>query len=215
MNLESQLKRAQLALTPGLEDQKQSLGDPDIAAQKQLEHQLRKEKIAVEEKLRNYITFLTESAHDLRAPFSVIMGYSEMFMNGQHKANGEDYTSEYATSIYASSQYLFNLINDLLDMCAIDAEKLDLFEALISVDEIIENAHTMISARAETANLNFVISVAPDLPLIFVDTHRINQAIVNVLSNAVKFTKSTGRIDLCAFKNASGHLEIQDRKSVV
>jgi len=161
-----------------------------------------------EEKLRNYTVFLSSHAHDLRSPFTVIMGYAEMFSGGFHRANGEDYTKEYAASILSSSQHLLNLINDILDVCNIDAEQLQLFETPTDVRSLIEDAELMVHERGETKNLNFVISIAPDLCPIFIDHQRIRQALVNILSNSVKFTARDGRIDLSAFRNSQGDLEI-------
>lgn len=209
MNLENHLQQTNTALTNHqipLKTKTPDVSDSILAQAR--EHQLRKAKIAAEEKLRNYATFISSNAHDLRSPFNVIMGYAEMFTQGFHQVNGEDYTHEYATSILSSAQHLLNLIDDLLDVCNIDAEQLQLLETATNIESLIENAAVMVQDRASSDNINFVIAIAPNLPPIFLDQQRICQALTNILSNAVKFTHQNGRIDLTAFKNTHGDLEI-------
>jgi len=171
-------------------------------------HQLSKDKMIAEETLRNYVTYLSSNAHDLRNAFSVIIGYSEMFLDGMHITTGEDFTNEYAGSILSSSHYLFNLINDLVDLSKIDAAQLALHEELIDVKSLIKEVGSKMEERRKKANLSFNVSVAPNLPHIFLDDQRIQQAILNLLSNAIKFTLPGGQIDLSAFKNKAGCLEI-------
>lgn len=180
----------------------------DIASHQHLEHQLRKDKMLAEEKLRNLSTYLASNAHDLKTPFNVIMGYSQMFLDGCHTVQGNDFTKEYATAILASSEHLYNLVTDLIDLCNIDAQALDLNERAISVEDLIQHTVAMVQDRVDAASLTLAVSVAADLPPIFLDNQRITQAILNLLSNAIKFTLSGGQINLTAFNNNGGELEI-------
>ena len=128
---------------------------PEITERRRMEHQLRKEKIAAEEKVRNYARFLAGMSHDLRTPMNAIMGYADMLRLGVHKAHGEDQSKAFAEAIMTAGSHLLDLINDFLDLYRIDAEKLDLREESVSANELLEDAAVMIRERAESAGIDF------------------------------------------------------------
>ncbi|PCI39345.1 MAG: hypothetical protein COB46_08970 [Rhodospirillaceae bacterium] len=186
----------------------QTSASQTVADHQHHEHQLRKDKMIAEEKLRNLSTYLAANSHNLTSPFSVIIGYAEMFLDDMHKVQGTDFTKEYATAILSSSQHLFNLVTDLIDVCNIDAEDLQLHEHETILQDLVDGVVMRIQERLKTANLTLVVSVADDLPMIYLDDQRISQAILNLLSNAIKFSLHGGQINLTVFKNIRNELEV-------
>lgn len=180
-----------------------------LAERQNGENTMSKEKVLVKEKIRDYATYVAGHAHDLRSPLNAIARFADMFILGYHKAGGEDRTAEYADAIKTSSDHLVHLINDLLDICRIDADKLELREGFVAVETFLANAAVMIRGRAEKADLTFNITVAPDLPYYYLDGQRMTQAVLNLLSNAVKFTPAGGKIELTAKQNKRNDLIIK------
>lgn len=180
----------------------------ELAYNKRKVYQLRKKKMAVEEELRNYATFLAGNAHDLRTPLNAILGYSDMFLLGLHIVHDEDRTHDYASAIKTSAHLLSSLINDLLDVCKIDAAKLELREENIDVHSLVEDAAMMIHERARASGIVFDVSCSVGISPIYVDRKRLLQAILNLLSNAVKFTPEGGNVDLVATQSANGGVDI-------
>jgi two-component system cell cycle sensor histidine kinase PleC len=124
-----------------------------------------------------------------------------------HLKDDKDCAPEYAGHILQSAGHLLSLINDILDLSKIDAEKLELHEDLIDVSQLAEDAARMIRDRAESAGVNFEITIRPDLPPVHADYRRMLQALLNILSNAIKFTPEGGFVTMIAGAGRHGGLE--------
>jgi signal transduction histidine kinase len=181
----------------------------EVAERKRMEHQLRKEKILAEEKARNFASFLAGVSHELRTPLNAIVGFSELIKSGLHHKDGIDRAPEYAENILGAAGHLLELINDILDLSKIDAEKLELHEDLIEVSQLAEDAARMIRDRADEAGVIFEVTVRPDLPPVHADYRRMLQAVLNLLSNAIKFTPEGGFVSMIAGAGRHGGLEFR------
>ncbi len=172
----------------------------DVTERKAQEHALVAARQRAEAASRAKSTFLANMSHELRTPLNAIMGFADMML---HKTFGElpSRYEEYARLIHGSGQHLLALISDLLDMAKIEAGKLVLqFEPVNLVDvldECMELMRTVAEAKdvALTAKTH---SATPGRIALRADRRAIKQVILNVLSNAVKFTPAGGRVSIAA-----------------
>jgi len=142
--------------------------------------------------------FLTNVSHELRTPLNAIIGFSEVMSKGMLGPIDNKKYLEYATDISNSGHHLLALINDILDLAKIEAGKLELREELIDLKSAINSCFAIMKERATLAEVNMKASVPDTLPQILVDELKVKQIIINMLSNAVKFTPRGGHIRVAA-----------------
>jgi len=148
--------------------------------------------------------FLANMSHELRTPLNAINGFSEIMAAELFGPVGDKYKG-YAGDILKSGQHLLNLINDILDMAKIEAGKMTLHYEAVSLHEVCEDAVRLMRGKAQDAGLTLSIE-ADDLPDIEADHRGVKQIMLNLISNAVKFTPDGGAITLSIrpFKGAAG-----------
>ena len=142
--------------------------------------------------------FLANMSHELRTPLNAIIGFSEMMTSGMFGALGDRRYEEYAQDIHASGQHLLALINDILDMAKIEAGKMTLRPERLDVAELVEDALRLVRTRLEAGAIKLVLDLEPDLPDLIADERAIKQVLLNLLSNAMKFTPAGGRVTVGA-----------------
>jgi len=142
--------------------------------------------------------FLANMSHELRTPLNAVIGFSDIIKHEMFGAVGSDIYLEYAGHIKDSGEHLLNLINDILDMSAIEAGKLDLRKVEINIQSLVDTCLRLVSERAEQKRLTITTNIKKKLPTLYGDERRIKQIIINLLSNAVKFTPKKGLINLSA-----------------
>lgn len=137
--------------------------------------------------------FLSRMSHEMRTPLNAIIG-----MTGIAKASSDPEKREYCLKkIDSASTHLLGVINDILDMSKIEANKFELSDAEFNLEAMLMRVVNVVNFRVEEKNQNFIINIAPDTPLSLVsDEQRLAQVIANLLSNAVKFTPENGTIRL-------------------
>jgi two-component system cell cycle sensor histidine kinase PleC len=154
--------------------------------------------------------FLANMSHELRTPLNAINGFSEIMSSEMFGSLGHPRYKEYASDILNSGQHLLSLINDVLDMSKIEAGKMTLRFEPVAVDEITEDAMRLMRQRAEKAGLRLKVQMPP-LPEIEADFRALKQVLLNLLTNAVKFTPQGGAITVSASADdKSLHLTVAD-----
>ena len=138
--------------------------------------------------------FLANMSHELRTPLNAIIGYSELLQLLAARKNDTTYTAD-LERIQKAGKHLLALINDVLDIAKIEAGKMQLEREVFSVSTILDEIQETIRPLAERNSNALEIYVAPKLPPIVADSVRLKQCLLNLLSNACKFTHS-GRISL-------------------
>jgi hypothetical protein len=151
--------------------------------------------------------FLANMSHELRTPLNAIMGFAEMLDSGMFgELNGKQ--SEYVRDISMSGRHLLSLINTVLDMAKIEAGRFELHEELLELDSIFDDAVTFLGLQARQGDIA-LRQIAPDnLPLLLADRRALLQVVLNLLTNAVHFTKAGGSITLSAMLIEDGGLDI-------
>ncbi|MBS0274105.1 MAG: hypothetical protein JSR55_06820, partial [Proteobacteria bacterium] len=136
--------------------------------------------------------FLASMSHELRTPLNAVIGFSEVLAAESFGPIGNPRYREYARDIHNSGEHLLSLINDILDLSRLDAGKADLYEEDIDVSDLITDVVRMVSGLAEKSKLILRASVAPDVSSLYADKRRMRQILINLLSNACKFTPPEG-----------------------
>ena len=150
--------------------------------------------------------FLANMSHELRTPLNAIIGFSDIIKHQMFGAIGADTYLDYAGHIKDSGEHLLNLINDILDVSAIEAGKMDLREEEVKVEEAVDSCLRLVNERAKSKSLVLTRDIAENLPSFFADERRIKQILINLLSNSVKFTPRGGRITVGARLDGRGGL---------
>ncbi|QDV53854.1 ATP-binding protein [Gimesia fumaroli] len=130
--------------------------------------------------------FLANMSHEIRTPMTAILGFAEIMRQKNHDAE----TMRYIDTIKKNGEYLLELINDILDVSKIEADKLDVEAIQCSLIELIEDVKTLMEIRALDKGLELSIIIDGKIPSwIQSDPIRLRQILINLLSNAIKFTK--------------------------
>jgi two-component system cell cycle sensor histidine kinase PleC len=140
--------------------------------------------------------FLASMSHELRTPLNAILGFSEVMENELLGPLQNATYREYVSDIHRSGDHLLNLINEILDLSRIEAGRYELKEELVSLREIAEDCIGMIELKARNKGIVIERQYERILPRIWVDEKSIRQVILNLMSNAVKFTPTGGHITL-------------------
>ncbi|NBB51044.1 PAS domain S-box protein [Rhizobium sp. CRIBSB] len=143
--------------------------------------------------------FLANMSHELRTPLNAILGFSEILLAGMFGPVGSPKYEEYAKDIHESGKHLLNVINDILDMSKIEAGQMKIRCETIDLCPLIEESMRLTAIPAEEKNITVEQRVEPGLSLV-ADRRAIKQILLNILSNAVKFTDEGGKIALRARK---------------
>jgi signal transduction histidine kinase len=138
--------------------------------------------------------FLANMSHELRTPMNAILGFVEMVLDGIY---GEvpNHLKEPLTDIQTNGKHLLRLINDVLDLSKIEAGRMDLVLAEYSVQDVVDTVRASLQSLALEKGLEFVAAAQDDIPLAYGDGRRIAQCLMNLVGNALKFTKQ-GRVSV-------------------
>lgn len=153
--------------------------------------------------------FLAQMSHELRTPLNGILGYTQILLR---EKNLNERQSTGLHVIQKSGEHLLTLINDVLDLAKIDANKMELSPQDILLEKFLLVINEMIGVKAAQKNLEFVYEASPGLPrIIHADERRLRQVLLNLLDNAIKFTDQ-GRVTFRISRPASGRLrfEVED-----
>lgn len=146
---------------------------------------LRLEKYAADEANRAKSSFLADMSHEIRTPINAILGMNEMIGRESDSSN----VREYSRNIESSGRNLLNLINSILDFSKIEDGKMEIVPVRYSLKELITYLVNSIQERADSKGLKLILDIDPGLPSeLYGDDVRINQVIMNLLTNAVKYT---------------------------
>jgi signal transduction histidine kinase len=165
------------------------------------------EKLKEADRLKN--EFVATISHELRTPLNSIIGFTKLILNEIDGPLNELQRTD-LTAIYTSSQHLLSLVNDVLDFSKIAAGKMELHKEMLDFREIVVGIMATTLALMGDRNIELVDEVDEDLPTVYADRVRIRQVILNLMSNAVKFTEK-GSITLRA-KRITEEVESDGRR---
>ena len=155
--------------------------------------ELENEKKKTEDANDTLKRFLATFSHELRAPLNAIVGFSEILTTGM-KDLPQPKVSEFMKNINESGKHLQDLINDILDLSKIEAGKMELHIEAYPVSYFIETVERVMHAAIHHKNIKVIFDVAPDIDQLVVDQTRFKQILVNLVSNAVKYSHPNGTV---------------------
>ena len=175
----------------------------------ELIEQLRAARDAAEQANQAKSSFLANMSHELRTPLNAILGFSEMIKLGMFGKKSESRQIEYAGFIHDSGTHLLDLINDILDLSKAEAGKLELHEEQFNLRPLVENCIQLLAPAAEKADIKVVgpVRKAGD-PVLLADERKMRQILLNLLSNAMKFTPAGGSVTVSYKVAGNGGLSL-------
>ena len=147
---------------------------------------------AAESANRAKTRFLSNMSHDIRTPMNAIIGFTTL---AELHIDDKSAVENYLGKISMSGKHLLSLINDVLDMSRIESGKVSIEENPLSLTDLVYNLQTIVQVDAAEKQLEFNVKVNIEHKNIFADKLRLNRLLLNILSNAVKFTNPGGKID--------------------
>ncbi|MEW6200525.1 MAG: ATP-binding protein, partial [bacterium] len=142
--------------------------------------------------------FVNIASHELRTPLSSIKIYTEFLLEGQEN---EDTEKEYLSIIADETERLTNLVNDMLDLSRIESGKIKISKETVNISEIIDKSIEILAPSAESKNVNIHKIMPPEFPDIFADKNMIQQVIINLVSNSIKYSDTNKDVHISAEKN--------------
>ncbi|WP_176787778.1 PAS domain-containing sensor histidine kinase [Roseospirillum parvum] len=180
----------------------------EIEAMKRTEADLERARREAERASQAKSEFLAGMSHELRTPLNSIIGFASLLLEMGERSLSPGRGREYLRDIEGSGRHLLGLINDILDLSAIEAGKVELASETLDVAEVLDEAARLIAPRAADAGVVFEVQAPSGLPSLLADRRRVLQVLLNLLSNAVKFTPAGGRVGLTAAPEPGGGLVI-------
>ena len=189
----------------------------DITARKDSLKAMKKAKIAAEKANLAKSTFIAHISHELRSPLNAILGFSQVMLRDIHVTDNQ---KENLNIILRSGEHLLSLINEVLDLSKIEAGQMSLNPKNFDLWALLGDMEDMFSLRAVDKGLSLMIQVAEDIPShINTDEMKLRQVLINLLSNALKFTKKGEiilkvkeicRLDPTTMEQSMLHFEVTD-----
>jgi two-component system cell cycle sensor histidine kinase PleC len=140
--------------------------------------------------------FLATMSHELRTPLNAILGFSEVLKGELFGPHSVASYRDYSNDIHSSGQHLLMLINEILDLSRVEAGRYELKEESVSLVGVAQDCRHLLKLRAEKRDIHLVETVEPSLPRIWADERALRQVVLNLLTNAIKFTPQGGQVSL-------------------
>ncbi|MDJ1157946.1 PAS domain S-box protein [Chelatococcus sp. SYSU_G07232] len=183
----------------------------DMTAAKKAEAELLAAKKAAEEASAQKSDFLAKMSHEIRTPLNAIIGFAEVMLEERFGPLANERYKEYLADIHASGGHVISLVNDLLDLAKIEAGRMDLSFTSVNLNEIVSNCVALMQPQANRDRIVLRTSLAAKLPPVVADERSMRQIVLNVLSNAVKFTDAGGQVIVSTALTDRGEVALRIR----
>jgi PAS domain S-box-containing protein len=183
----------------------------DITHWKKVEADLTDAKRAAEDSSAHKTDFLARISHEIRTPLNAIIGFSQVMMTESFGPLGNDRYKQYVKDINASGEHVVSLVNDLLDLSKVASGKLELNFGSVDLNAIVSACVSMIQPQANAGKVIVRSQLAASLPPVVADDRSIRQILLNLLSNAAKFTEAGGQVVASTSLTERGEVTIRVR----
>ncbi len=170
----------------------------DISERKAQEAELLKMRDEAESANRAKSRFLANMSHELRTPLNAVIGFSEILNRELFGTLGEARYRDYARLIHESGEHLLQMVNDILDMSKIEAGKFKIVKEPFNVGALVKSCCDLMRHTAEQRSLSLIVDIEPGIPELPADKRACKQMLLNVISNAIKFTDPGGWVRVSA-----------------
>lgn len=161
-------------------------------------------KIEAERASEAKTEFLAHMSHELLTPLNAIIGFSETIKQQIFGPIGHEKYAGYVEDIGASGHHLYDLIKDMLDIIAIESHKMELYESTLDIGELVQDSMRYVRTRAELKGVKLSTEIKAAPTFIIADERRMKQILINLLTNAVKFTPQGGDVMLRVWTAENG-----------
>ena len=186
-------------------------GTRDISQRKTQEAELLGARDEAESASRAKSQFLANMSHELRTPLNAVIGFSEILNRELFGAMGEQRYRDYARLIHESGEHLLHVVNDILDMSKIEAGKFNIVKEPFDVASLVRSCTDIMRHAADKKRIAVSVEAPVDLPELVADKRACKQMLLNVVSNAVKFTDPGGWVRVSVrVENGMVALEVTD-----
>lgn len=180
----------------------------DITKLKQMEFSLRLAKEQADAANHAKSSFLANMSHELRTPLNAIIGFSEMMMKETFGPLGHEKYLEYMGDVHLSAKHLLEIINEVLDMSKIEAGRLEIHAQNIDLPALCDAVCRIVTSRVFSADIKIKQSHENDIPMLYADPRLVRQILINLVTNAVKYSEKGGTIDVKIIKEKNGSLSL-------
>jgi len=203
INLEPNLKKALMQIADQM---------GQVFLRGKLESDVREAMEATDEANQAKSEFLANMSHELRTPLNAIIGFSDTMMQRVFGNLGNEKYDEYVKYIYSSGIHLLKLIDAILDILKVEANKMVLNTEPVEIGKVIEGAIGIVMHRAQDKGVHLHLDAPAALPAMQLDPLKVKQTMINILTNAIKFTPSNGDVHIrsCVAENGDVVLKVED-----
>ncbi len=183
----------------------------DITQWKRTEEDLRNAKRAAETANAHKTDFLARVSHEIRTPLNAIIGFADMMATERFGPVGHPRYIEYSNDIVRSGRHVLDIVNDLLDISKIEAGQMDVDFKAVALNDTIAEAVSIVQPQANNQRVIIRTALSQSVPQIVADLRSIKQIMLNILSNAIKFTPSGGQIVVSTAYEPNGSVVLRIR----
>ena len=183
----------------------------DITALKKAEAELLAAKRAAEEANAGRSDFLAKVSHEVRTPLNAIIGFAEVMLEERFGRLGNERYRDYLKDIHESGRRVLALVGDLLDLAEIEAGRMELSFTGVSLNDVVAASVNALSQQAARDRIVVRTSFAAKLPPVVADERSVRQIVINVVSNAVKFTAAGGQVIVSTAWTDAGEVVVRVR----
>lgn len=166
----------------------------DITAFKKAEGELLGAKRAAEQASAQKSDLLAKISHEIRTPLNAIIGFAEVMLEERFGPIGNERYKEYLKDVHASGAHVISLVNDLLDLAKVEAGRLELSFTSVNLNDLVSACFTLLQPQASRDRIVMRTSFATKLPPVVADERSVRQIVLNLVSNAIKFTDAGGQV---------------------
>lgn len=176
----------------------------------QLYRELKQQSAELEVASRHKSEFLASMSHELRTPLNAVLGFSEVLLERMFGDLNER-QEEYLRDIHGSGQHLLELLNEILDLSKVEAGRMELEYTTFPLHQLLDNTVAMLRERATAHGIELRVEVGPGIDEVYADELRLKQVVLNLMTNAVKFTGDGGSVVVRATRSgADVHIAVTD-----
>ena len=175
----------------------------DITERKRIEAALHAARETADAANRSKSQFLANMSHELRTPLNAILGFSEI-LQAEYFGTLNVKQREYVGDIHRSGIYLLQVISNILDISKIEAGKDELLEEIVHLGPLVQLQLALMMPQARTGDVKLIAEIPPNLPPLLADSVKVKQMLLNLVSNAIKFTRPGGSVTIRARLEGEG-----------
>jgi PAS domain S-box-containing protein len=183
----------------------------DVSGSRRAETELMDAKRAAEDAAARQTEFLARVSHEIRTPLNAIIGFAEIMLEERFGRIGNERYKHYLRDIHDSGAHVVSLVNDLLDLAKVTAGKSELLFTSLDLNDIVAQSVSIMQAAAARERIVIRTSFASNLPRLIADERSIRQVVLNLVSNATRFTKAGGQVIVSTSRTDQGELAFRVR----